>query len=139
MAGGMLTDPAGAGDRSDRGELSANQINAQSDARTVRMKADLRLTPEQEKNWSGFESALRDVGKKHADREITHRTERTEQKGSGDFIDNMRHDAESLSQRSDDEKKLADAAQPLYGSLDARQKERFSRELMSSGNERARN
>jgi hypothetical protein len=139
MAGGMLIGPAGAGDRSDRGELSANQIIAQSDARTARMKADLRLTPEQEKNWSGFESALSEVGKKRADREITLRTERTDQKGASDFIDNMRHDAESLSQRSDDEKKLADAAQPLYGSLDARQKERFSRELMNSANERVRN
>jgi hypothetical protein len=139
MAGGMLIGPAGAGDRSDRGEFSANQIVAQSDARTARLKADLRLTPEQEKNWSGFESALRDVGKKRADREITLRTERTEQKGSSDFIDNMRHDADSLSGRSADEKKLADAAQPLYASLDARQKERFSRELMSSGSERVRN
>jgi hypothetical protein len=139
MAGGMLIGPAGAGDRSDRGELSANQMVAQSDARTARMKADLRLTPEQEKNWSGFESALSEVGKTRADREITLRTERTDQKGAGDFIDNMRHDAESLSQRSDDEKKLANAAQPLYGSLDARQKERFSRELMNSGNGRVRN
>jgi hypothetical protein len=139
MAGGMFIGPAGAGDRSDRGELSVNQIIAQSDARTARMKADLRLTPEQETNWSGFESALSEIGKKSADREITRRTERTEQKGARDFIDNMRHDAESLSQRSDDEKKLAYAAQPLYGSLDARQKERFGRELMNSGNERARN
>jgi LTXXQ motif family protein len=141
-AGGMLIGPADAGDRSDRsdrGELSANQIVAQSDARSARMKADLRLTPEQEKNWSGFESALSEVGKKRADREITLRTERTDQKGPGDFIDSMRHHAASLSERSDDEKKLADAAQPLYGSLDARQKERFSRELTSSGNERAHN
>ena len=121
MAGGILMGPAGAGDRSDRGE------------------ADLRLTPEQEKNWSEFETALRDIGKKDADREITLRTERTEQKGSSDFIDNMRHDADSLGGRSDDERKLADAAQPLYASLDARQKERFTGELMNSGGERARN
>jgi hypothetical protein len=142
MAGGIVIGPAGAGtrsDRSDRGELSANQIVAQSDARTARMKADLRLTAEQEKNWSGFESALSEVGKKRADREITLRSERADQKGSSDLIDNMRHDAASLSARSDDEKKLADAAQPLYASLDASQKERFSRELMSSGNERSRN
>ena len=142
ITGGMLISPAGAasrGDRSDRGEPSANQIVAQSDARTARMKADLRLTPEQEKNWSGFETASRDVGKKRADREITLRTAHTEQKGSGDFIDYMRHDADSLSERSADEKTLADAAQPLYGSLDERQKERFTRELMNLGSERTRN
>jgi hypothetical protein len=141
MAGGMLAGPAGAanrGDRSDRGEFTANQIVAQSDARTARLKADLRLTPEQEKNWSGFETALRDVGKKRADREITLRTERAEHKGAGDFIDYMRHDADSLSERADDEKKLADAAQPLYANLDERQKERFTRELTNSGGERAR-
>jgi LTXXQ motif family protein len=142
MAGGFLAAPADAanrGDRSDRGEFTANQIVAQSDARTARMKADLRLTTEQEKNWSGFETALRDVGKGRADREITLRTERTAQKGSGDLIDYMRHDADSLSDRSADEKKLADAAQPLYGSLDERQKERFTRELMNFRGERARN
>jgi hypothetical protein len=57
----MLSGPADArhrDDRSDRVELSANQIVAQSDARTARLKADLRLTADQEKNWSGFETAI---------------------------------------------------------------------------------
>jgi hypothetical protein len=142
IVGGTLTGSAVAGsraDRSDRGELTANQIVAQSDARVARMKADLRLTPEQEKNWSGFNSAMSDVGKRNADREIALRATRVDQKSPPDFIENMRHDAASLSERSEDEKKLADAAQPLYGSLDARQKERFSRELMSAGSERMRN
>jgi len=142
MVGGMLIGAADAGsraDRPDRGELTANQIVAQSDARTARMKADLRLTAEQEKNWSGFESTMGEIGKKRADRDISLRAKRADQKDSGDFIENMRNDAVSLSARSDDEKKLADAAQPLYGSLDARQKERFSRELMSADSERAHN
>ena len=142
MVGGMLMSAAQAGsraDRSDRGELTANQIVAQSDARTARMKADLKLTADQEKNWSGFESSLSEIGKKRADRDIALRAKRADQKDPGDFIENMRNDAVSLGERSEDEKKLADAAQPLYGSLDARQKERFSRELMSSDSERTRN
>jgi hypothetical protein len=34
------------------------------------MRADLRLTPEQENNWAGFESAMRDNSKRRTDREI---------------------------------------------------------------------
>ena len=82
---------------------------------------------------------MSEIGKKRADRDIALRAKRADQKDPGDFIENMRNDAVSLGERSEDEKKLADAAQPLYGSLDARQKERFSRELMSSDSERTRN
>jgi hypothetical protein len=56
-------------DRSDRAELTANQITNDFAARTARIKADLRLTPEQEKNWPGFESAMSDMGKRYGDRQ----------------------------------------------------------------------
>jgi hypothetical protein len=141
MAGCLLIGPADARDRSDRferGDVTANQIVAQSDARTARMKADLRLTPDQEKNWSGFETALREVNQKRADREVTMRADRTEQKSSDDVIEYMRRDADSLSERSADQKKLADAAQPLYASLDERQKRRFANELLNLVRERRR-
>ena len=65
-AGPALTGPAVARDRGERADLSANQIANEADARTARMKVDLRLTPDQEKNWAGFESAMRDMGKKQA-------------------------------------------------------------------------
>jgi len=67
-------------DRSDRAELTANQITNEFAAHTARIKADLRLTPEQEKNWSGFESAMKDLGKRDADRQIALQAERAEQK-----------------------------------------------------------
>ncbi len=51
------------------------------------MRADLRLTPEQENNWAGFESAMRDNSKRRADREIALRADRTQQKGPVHFID----------------------------------------------------
>ncbi|MGA2125127.1 MAG: Spy/CpxP family protein refolding chaperone [Xanthobacteraceae bacterium] len=139
VAGGMLTGPAIGRDRGDRVELSANQIVAQSDARTARMKADLRLTPDQEKNWSGFESSLREIDQKRAEREVTLRTERAQQNGSGDVIDEMRRNADSLSDYAANQKKLADAAQPLFASLDERQKQRFANELMNLGGGRTRN
>jgi hypothetical protein len=39
-------------------------LSLELDARVARIKADLRLTPEQEQTWSGFESAVHDIGKK---------------------------------------------------------------------------
>jgi hypothetical protein len=118
--------------RSDR-ELSANQINDQFAARTARIKADLRLTPEQEKNWPGFESAVKDIGKRNADLQAALRTERTQLKEPYDVIQQMHEEARFLGERSVDQKALADAAQPLYVSLNDQQKRRFTKELVGLG------
>jgi hypothetical protein len=129
----MLAGPADAryhGDRSDRVELSANQIVAQSDARTARLKADLRLTADQEKNWSGFETALHELAQKRADREVALRAERAQHKEPLDIIEQMRRQADSASDHAIDQKKLADAAQPLFASLDDQQKPRFAEALV---------
>jgi hypothetical protein len=129
VASPALIGSAVARDRGDRADLSANQIANEADARTARMKVDLRLTPEQEKNWSGFESAMRDLGKKQADRQIALRDERAQRSGAVDVIDQMRKQADSQIERSNDWKKLADAAQPLYASLNDQQKRRFAEDL----------
>ena len=115
--------------RSDRAELSANQITNEFSARTARIKADLRLTPEQEKNWPGFESAMNDMGKRYGDRQTAVEADRTQQKAPADIIEQLRDEAQFLSDRSVDRKTLADAAQPLYASLDDQQKRRFTKEL----------
>jgi gas vesicle protein len=117
-------------DRSDRVELTANQITNEFSARTARIKADLRLTPEQEKNWPGFESAMSDMGKRYGDRQTAMQSDRTQQKAPPDVIEQLRHEAQFLGDRSVDRKALADAAQPLYASLDDQQKRRFAKELM---------
>ena len=117
------------GDRPDRAALTANQIVAETDARTARIKANLRLTPEQENNWPGLESALRDIGKNRADRQVAFRAERAQQKDSDDVIAYLQSHAKLLGERSADVKKLADAAEPLYKSLDEQQKRRFANEL----------
>jgi gas vesicle protein len=116
--------------RSDRVEISANQISNEFAARTARIKADLRLTPEQEKNWPGFESAMSDMGKKYGDRQTAVQADRTQQKAPADIIEQLRDEAQFLSERSADRKTLADAAQPLYASLDDQQKRRFAKELV---------
>jgi hypothetical protein len=134
VAGAALAGSAVAQERTRHAEPSANQLSDQSDARTARMRADLRLTPEQENNWAGFESAMRDNSKKRADREIALRADRT-QKGPVDFIDQMRKGADSMSERSADQKKLADASQPLFASLNDQQKRRFAEEIARIENE----
>jgi hypothetical protein len=120
---------ASGSNRSDRAELSANQISNEFAARAARIKADLRLTPEQEKNWPSFESAMNDVGKRYGDRQTAVQADRTQQKAPADIIEQLRNEAQFLSERSVDRKTLADAAQPLYASLDDQQKRRFTKEL----------
>jgi hypothetical protein len=139
VAGATLTGSAVAQDRSRRAELPANQISDQVEARTARIRADLRLTPEQENNWPGFESAMRDIAKKQADREISLRGDRAQQKGPADVIEQMRRGADYMSERSVDQKKLADAAQPLFTSLNDQQKRRLTEGLLRVGDERNAN
>ena len=74
---------------------------------------------------------MSDVGKRNADRQTTMQADRMQQKGPADVIEQMREEAKSLSERSIDEKMLADAAQPLFVSLDDQQKRHFAKELLS--------
>jgi hypothetical protein len=94
------------------------------------MKAELRLTADQEKGWAGFESALRDLGQRRAERQVAFRVTRAQQNGPDDVIAHLNRSAGILSERSVDMKKLAEAAEPLYTSLDEQQKKRFSRALV---------
>ncbi|MGP0093871.1 MAG: Spy/CpxP family protein refolding chaperone [Xanthobacteraceae bacterium] len=113
----------------DQAESRAARIKGrladEADARIAHIKARLRLTPDQEKNWPGLESELRDLAKKRADRVIAWRAEKAQATKDTSLIDYWRHGADLLSERAANLKALADAAQPLYASLDDRQKERF--------------
>jgi LTXXQ motif family protein len=139
ISGTALTSSASARDRyhdsSRNTDLSANQTSDQNDARTARIRADLRLTPDQENNWSGFESAMRDYNKKRSDREVALRADGAQQKGPADIIEQMRRGADTMTERSADQKKLADAAQPLFASLNDQQKRRFTETLIRIRNE----
>jgi hypothetical protein len=139
-ASAVLAGSAVAQDRQDRQdrrhtELTANQISDQADARSARIRADLRLTPEQENNWAGFEGAMRDISKSEADRETTLRADGAQQKGPVDVIEQMRRGADSMTEHAVDQKKLADAAQPLFASLNDQQKRRFTEVLIRFGNQ----
>jgi hypothetical protein len=136
LTGTALTGSAIARDRSDRSELSANQMVDRADLRTAKLKVDLNLTADQEKNWSGFASAMQDMSKKQADRRIAIRDARAEQQGKFDVLDEMRKNADAQIERANDQKKLADAAQPLYATLNEQQKERFAETMFGGEHER---
>lgn len=136
LAGTALTGSAIARDRSDRTELTAGQMTDRAEARTAKMKVDLNLTADQDKNWSGFASAMRDLSKKQADRRIALRDARAQEHGAVDVLDEIRKNADRQIERANDRKKLADAAQPLYTSLNEQQRNRFAESLFGGDRER---
>ena len=76
------------------------------------------------------------MSKTQADRRVAMRDARAQQHGSFDALDEMRKSADSQIERSNDRKKLADAAQPLYSSLNEQQKNRFAESLFGGDRER---
>ena len=90
LAGTAITGSAVARDRSERTELTASQITDHAAARAAKMKADLRLTSDQEKNWSAFETAVVDMWKKQTEQQIAWRDAHAKQQGSADLIDEIR-------------------------------------------------
>src|ERR1700692_1318484 len=109
LTGSALSGSAVARDRSEHTELSASQMVDRADARTAQMKVDLNLTTDQEKNWSGFATAMQDFSKKQADRRFAMRDARAQLNGKFDVLDQMRKSADAQIERSNDRKKLADA------------------------------
>jgi hypothetical protein len=112
----------GGSDRMSHWRPSAEDISAFGDARIAAVHAGLKLTPEQEKNWPAVESALRDLAKQRSERF----TARASADRPQDAIERLNLRAEAMTQRGAALKKLADAAGPLYKSLDEGQKHRFA-------------
>ena len=109
-------------DGASRWQPSAADIKAFTDARVAALKAGLELTAEQEKNWPAVEAAIRDMAKARADRMVA-RT--NEQARPSDPVEALHQRAERLGTVATGLKKLADAEEPLYKSLDDAQKQRF--------------
>ena len=106
-------------------KFSAEDFAAFTDARIAALKAGLKLTPEQEKNWPALEAALREQAKARAARIMEWREKAKEPREHRSVIEGLRQGANHLSARSSELGKLADAAKPLYDSLDDEQKGRF--------------
>ncbi|MGL4286797.1 MAG: Spy/CpxP family protein refolding chaperone [Phreatobacter sp.] len=95
------------------------------DARIAGLKAALRLNADQEKLWPPVEAALRESATLRAQRMQQWREMRSNpNQAQVDPIQRLRTAAERMATNAAAMKKLADAAQPLYASLDASQKRR---------------
>src|SRR5512133_1468111 len=101
---------------------NTEDMRAFGEARLAALKAGLMLTPEQEKNWPAFEQAARDFGKQRMERISAMRN----RGASDDPVERLRQRATAMSDTGAALKKLADATDPLYKSLDENQKRRFA-------------
>jgi LTXXQ motif family protein len=115
--------------------LTAEQIVSNSDAYIDRIKAELSLTPEQEKNWSAFNSAMHYLGHNGAER-LNLRIARAKRDPPDDIVEQMRNEAQFLVDRAADQRAVADAAEPLFTSLDDKQKAIFIEEMVRLSHER---
>ena len=131
-------------------QFSSEDRAAFTDARIAAVKAGLHLTPEQEKNWPPVEAAVRDFAKMRLDRANARASEwearraerenrannnsNTDAKGDKsqdrasigrDPVARLREHADNMAANAAALKKIADAAEPLYQSLDDSQKRRL--------------
>jgi zinc resistance-associated protein len=101
---------------------SAQDMSAFAEARIAALHAGLALSADQEKSWPAFEQALRELSKMRLERLSAAR----DQQPSADPIERLQRRADAMTTRGAALKKLADAAAPLYQSLDDAQKHRFA-------------
>ena len=120
---------AAPGDSPDESDMhwrgpSPEQRALMLDAHLAGMKAALKLTPEQEKAGRPFETAVRDAAKARGDemREMRERMQKGAHPNPIEFMNDM---SDRLSKASSQLKQVADAAKPLYDSLDDAQKREF--------------
>ncbi|MFG3593185.1 Spy/CpxP family protein refolding chaperone [Bradyrhizobium sp. RDI18] len=116
-------------------QLTAEQIVANSDANIERIKKELNLTPEQEKHWAAFNSAMHYLGHNGADR-LNLRVARAKRDPPDDIIEQMRNEAQFLNDRAVDQRNVADAAEPLFATLNDKQKAIFIQEMVNLSHER---
>ncbi|MBX9740736.1 MAG: Spy/CpxP family protein refolding chaperone [Beijerinckiaceae bacterium] len=113
---GRSGEGAGSGPR-----YSAEDRAAFFDARIAAVKAGLRLTPDQEKMWPAVETAVRDMVRQRMEA----REKAQAQAAPADPIERIARMGEAATARGATMTKLADAARPLYTSLNEEQKRRL--------------
>src|SRR5262249_22921948 len=103
--------------------LSPTDLKALPDARVALVKAALQLTPEQEKYWPALEEAIRARSTGRQQR-LAVLINRPNQEGDIAPFELLRQRADNMAQRATELKKLVDAWQPLWQTLNPDQKRR---------------
>jgi len=109
--------------------LSPEDRAAFVDARIAAVHAGLKLTPDQEKLWPPVETAVRDFAKLKIDRanaRMKAEDESQDQQKVDDPVARLRERADNMAASAAAMKKIADAADPLYKTLDDGQKRRLA-------------
>lgn len=125
--------------RHHHSRFSAEDRSAFVDARIASVKAGLQLTPDQEKNWPPVEAAVRDFAKQRMARANARASERDAHRAGRDWdsegeageqkpnpMVRLRERADGMATTAMGLKRIADAAEPLYNSLDDGQKRRLA-------------
>ena len=109
--------------------MSPEDRAAFTDARIAAVKAGLKLTPDQEKLWPPVEAAVRDFAKLRIDRanaRMNAERDSQDQQKPNDPLARLRDRADTMAATAAAMKKIADAADPLYKTLDDGQKRRLA-------------
>jgi LTXXQ motif family protein len=111
----------------ERMRVSPEDRAAFADARIAAVHAGLKLTADQEKLWPAVETAARDFAKLRIDRANARMNAKPEDTQTPDDpVARLRTRAENMATTAAAMKKLADAADPLYKTLDEGQKRRLA-------------
>lgn len=110
--------------------MSPEDRAAFADARIAAVHAGLKLNADQEKLWPPVEAAVRDFAKLRIDRANARMNARPDesqdQQKPADPVARLRERAEAMAMSAAAMKKIADAADPLYKTLDDGQKRRLA-------------
>src|ERR1043165_3575668 len=112
----------------DHMPMSAEDRTAFADARIAAVHAGLKLTADQEKLWPPIETAVKDFAKLRIDRanaRMNASRDDSNQKPD-DPVTRLRERADSMAASAAAMKKIPDAADPLYKTLDDGQKRRLA-------------
>jgi hypothetical protein len=107
-------------------QFSPEDRAAFADAKIAALKAGLKLSPAQEKNWPAVETALRDIAKARAARFAENKDKWKDIHEHRSVIEGLQLHSKALSAKAAETQKLAEAAKPLFDSLDDTQKRRFA-------------
>jgi hypothetical protein len=133
IATSVLSYAESPSDRPLSQRITADDLNALTDARIALVKAALQPTSEQEKYWPAIEEAIRSRAKGRQTRlqgVIDRADERSEVSPivalrDRNPVEFLKRRSDALAQRAAELKKLADAWQPLYGTLSPDQRRRL--------------
>jgi hypothetical protein len=123
-----LARPAAADSADSSGPAQQSEADRLTliEARIAAVKAGLQLSAAQQKDWDVLEKVVREVIAARAARQIADVKEAAAFRDTDDVVSGMKLAARDLAARSAELQKVADAAAPLFASMDAAQKHRFA-------------